>query len=98
MDAHSNIVATEPDWGVGEQPESWYALYTRSRHEKQVAECIGRRRISYFLPLYRSVRRWKDRRKELELALFPGYVFVRISLRDKLHILQVPGAIRLVSF
>src|SRR5271156_4878789 len=77
---------------------NWYALYTCPRHEKRVAEQIKQRRISCFLPLYRSVRRWKDRRKELELALFPGYVFVRIALKDKLHILQVPGAVRLVSF
>ena len=48
--------------------------------------------------MYRSVRRWKDRRKELELALFPGYVFVHIVLQDKLHVLQVPGAVRLVTF
>jgi transcription antitermination factor NusG len=63
-----------------------------------VAEQIEQRRISCFLPLYRSMRRWKDRRKEVDLALFPGYVFVRISLRDKLKVLQVPGAVRLVTF
>jgi transcription antitermination factor NusG len=43
------------------------------------------------------VRRWKDRRKELELALFPGYVFVRIALRDRLQVLQLPSVVRLVS-
>lgn len=76
----------------------WYALYTRARHEKCVAEQIKQRRISCFLPLYRSVRRWKDRRKELELALFPGYVFVRLALRDRLRVLQLAGAVRFVSF
>jgi transcription antitermination factor NusG len=77
---------------------NWYALYTCPRHEKRVAEQIEQRRISCFLPLYRSVRRWKDRRKELELALFPGYVFVQIALQDKLDVLRVPGVIRLVTF
>ena len=77
---------------------NWYALYTCPRHEKVVAEQIEKRRISCFLPLYRSMRRWKDRRKEIELALFPGYVFVHIDLRDKLKVLQVPGAVRLVCF
>ena len=82
-----------------QDPESnWYALYTCPRHEKCVAEQIGRRSISCFLPLYRSVRRWKDRRKELELALFPGYVFVRMALENKLQVLELPGAVRLVSF
>ena len=63
-----------------------------------MAEQIEQHRISCFLPLYRSVRRWKDRRKELDLALFPGYVFVRIALQDKLRVLQLPSAVRLVSF
>src|SRR5271169_1910212 len=78
--------------------DRWYALYTCPRHEKRVAEQIEQRQMSCFLPLYRSVRRWKDRRKELELALFPGYVFVHIALRDKLQVLKVPGAVRLVTF
>ena len=76
----------------------WYALYTCPRHEKRVAEQLHQRRVSCFLPLYRSMRRWKDRRKELELALFPGYVFVRMQLDRRLQVLQVPGAVRLVSF
>lgn len=80
------------------QNGNWYALYTCPRHEKSVAEQIERRRFSCFLPLYRSVRRWKDRRKELELALFPGYVFVRMALENRLRILELPGVVRLVSF
>jgi transcription antitermination factor NusG len=77
---------------------NWYALYTCPRHEKCVAQQIEERSIVCFLPLYRSVRRWKDRRKELELALFPGYVFVRLAPQDRLRVLQLPSAVRLVSF
>jgi transcription antitermination factor NusG len=77
---------------------NWYALYTCPRHEKCVAQQIEQRAIACFLPLYRSVRHWKDRRKELELALFPGYVFVRLALKDRLRVLQLPSAVRLVSF
>ena len=76
----------------------WYALYTCPRHEKCVAQQIEQRNISCFLPLYRSVRRWKDRRKQLDLALFPGYVFVRLALQDRIRVLQLPSAVRLVSF
>lgn len=76
----------------------WYALYTFPRHEKRVAEQIEKREISCFLPLYRSVRKWKDRRKELELALFPGYVFVRVAIQDKLEVLKLPGVVRLLTF
>jgi transcription antitermination factor NusG len=77
---------------------SWYALYTNARHEKCVAEQIERRQVPCYLPLYRSSRRWKDRRKILDLALFPGYVFVRMSLRNKLKVLEVPGVVEFVSF
>jgi transcription antitermination factor NusG len=77
---------------------SWYALYTCPRHEKFVAEQIRRRDVNCFLPVYRSVRRWKDRKKVLELALFPGYVFVQMAVEKKLRVLEVPGAVRLVSF
>jgi len=85
--------------GVGISAQAhWYALYTCPRHEKRVAEQIRQRRVSCFLPLYRSVRRWKDRRKELELALFPGYVFVHIAPQDRLRLLQLAGVVRFVSF
>ena len=77
---------------------NWYALYTAPRHEKRVADQISQRGIDCFLPLYRSVRRWKDRRKELALALFPGYVFVQMELQNRLRVLQLPGAVRLVTF
>ena len=55
-------------------------------------------RIDCFLPLYKSIRRWKDRRKQLDLPLFPGYIFVHIALRDRLQVLQLPGVVQLVSF
>jgi transcription antitermination factor NusG len=76
----------------------WYAVYTSANHEKRVAEQLGVREVEHFLPLYASVRRWKDRRVELRLPLFPGYVFVRLPLRDRLRVLEVPGVARLVGF
>jgi transcription antitermination factor NusG len=76
----------------------WYATYVCSRHEKQVLSQLQERKITSFLPVYRSVRRWKDRRKELELVLFPGYVFVHLDLKDRLRVLQLPSVVRFVSF
>src|SRR5713101_9264348 len=76
----------------------WYAAYTSANHEKRVAEQRGVRAVEHFLPTYSSVRRWKDRRVTLELPLFPGYVFVRIALCDRLRVVQVPGVARLVGF
>jgi transcription antitermination factor NusG len=79
----------------------WYAAYTCTHHEKRVAQQLDERQVENFLPLYRSVRRWKDRRKELQLALFPGYVFVRMDImdiRDRLRVLQLPGIVNFVCF
>lgn len=76
----------------------WYAVYTSANHEKRIKQQLGLRSIEHFLPLYESVRRWKDRRVKLQIPLFPGYVFVRLALRDRLQLLQIPGVVRLVSF
>ena len=63
----------------------WYAAYTSANHEKRVAEQLVVRSVEHFLPVYASVRRWKDRRVTLQLPLFPGYVFVRMALQDRLE-------------
>ncbi|MGB7846093.1 MAG: UpxY family transcription antiterminator [Candidatus Acidiferrum sp.] len=76
----------------------WYAAYTSANHEKRVAAQLGQRSVEHFLPLYDSVRRWKDRRVQLQLPLFPGYVFVHLALRDRLQVLQIPGVAKIVGF
>lgn len=76
----------------------WYAAYVRTRHEKQVAKQLQERQLNCFLPVYRSVRRWKDRQKEVDLVLFSGYVFVHIHQRERLRVLQLPGVVRFVNF
>jgi transcription antitermination factor NusG len=69
----------------------WWALYTRHQHEKTVADMLSVKGFEVLLPLYDSVRRWKDRRKVLSLPLFPGYVFVRGGLERRLQIVSTPG-------
>ena len=90
------LLSEVPD--VERQAARWYAIYTSSRHEKVVANQLEQRGIESFLPLYRSWHRWKDRRKLVELALFPSYVFVRMEAQKRLRVLQVPGVVNLVSF
>jgi transcription antitermination factor NusG len=76
----------------------WFALYTTSRHEKRVAEHLGQREIEHYLPLYRSKRKWRDgSRVTLELPLFPGYIFVRILRTERVKVLEVPGALAVVT-
>ena len=76
----------------------WYAAYTCANHEKRGANQLVERNVEHFLPVYSSVRRWKDRRVTLDLPLFPGYVFVRLALRERLRVLQIPSVVRLVGF
>src|SRR5271167_3270192 len=76
----------------------WYALYICANHEKHVAAELHVREVEHFLPLYSSMRRWKDRRVTLDLPLFPGYIFVRLALRNRLRVVQIPNVVRLVGF
>jgi transcription antitermination factor NusG len=70
---------------------AWWALYTRHQHEKTVADMLTAKGFEVFLPLYESIRRWKDRRKMLSLPLFPCYVFVRGGLNRRLQVVTTPG-------
>ncbi|MGB8030198.1 MAG: UpxY family transcription antiterminator [Terracidiphilus sp.] len=72
-------------------PSPWWAVYTRHQHEKVVAEMLSVKGFEVFLPLYKSTRRWKDRRMVLSLPLFPCYVFVRGGLDRKLQVVTTPG-------
>jgi transcription termination/antitermination protein NusG len=79
------------------EPVHWYALRTRSRHEKKVRDRLLERNLETFLPLCERWNRWKDRTKRVELALFPGYCFARCSVSDHVRILDVPGVAEVVG-
>ncbi|RPI21500.1 MAG: UpxY family transcription antiterminator [Acidobacteria bacterium] len=77
----------------------WYAVATRSRHEKVVAEQLWQKQIECFLPLKEVLSRWKDRRKMVQFPLFPGYLFVHVPIRARrLDILKVPSVVRVIGF
>jgi transcription antitermination factor NusG len=83
---------------IAEKVPRWYAVFTMSRHEKQIAWHLGQREIESFLPLYKTKHRWKNRcTADLELPLFPGYVFVRIDPQERLRVLRVPSVVSIVS-
>jgi transcription antitermination factor NusG len=94
VDTVSSLVETE----LAAHQLHWYAVYTCANHEKRVAVELQARAVEHFLPIYQSVRRRTDRRVSLHLPLFPGYVFVRFALRDRLRVVQVPGVVRIVGF
>ena len=65
-----------------EGEKQWYAIYTRSRHEKVVYELLNDKGVETFLPLRVLLSQWKDRKKKIESPLFPGYLFTRINILD----------------
>jgi transcription antitermination factor NusG len=75
----------------------WYALRVRARHEKTVAAHLCAKGYESFLPVYRCRHRWSDRIKEIEAPFFPGYVFCRLNLLNRLPILMIPGVVLVVS-
>lgn len=86
-----------PDF-EGRRDSHWYAVTVYPRHEKQVVRQLEGRGVRCFIPMYRSLRRWKDRCKELDLVLFPGYAFVELELCSRLAVLTVSGVVRFVTF
>ena len=78
---------------------NWYAVRTRSRHEKVVERQLEGQGIEGFCPIVSQVRQWSDRRKQIESPLFPGYVFVRIaaSPEEKVRVLRTLGVVELVG-
>lgn len=81
----------EKDPQIADRVSPWWAVYTRHQHEKAVAEILSTKGFEVFLPVYESVRRWKDRNKTLSLPLFPCYVFVRGGMDRRLQVVTTPG-------
>jgi transcription antitermination factor NusG len=84
------------DSGTNEDLD-WWALYTRHQHERTVADMLSAKGFEVFLPLYESIRRWKDRQKLLSLPLFPCYVFVRGGFSRRLQVITTPGIHMILS-
>jgi transcription antitermination factor NusG len=80
-----------------EQPY-WYALHTRSRHEKVARDQLTAKGITNLLPLWRKRSVWKDRVKMIEVPLFRGYIFGYFALKQKIDVLQSIGVVRIVGF
>ena len=77
----------------------WYAVQVIPRHEKSVAACLVDKRLPGFLPLVMEVHHWSDRKQRVEIPLFRGYTFVRLSPvgQERIAVLRIPGVVRLVG-
>lgn len=92
----SSISQTDIDVDLLVQPY-WYALHTRSRHEKVARDQLTAKGITNLLPLWRKRSVWKDRVKMIDEPLFRGYMFGYFALQNKIDVLQSVGIVRIVS-
>jgi transcriptional antiterminator RfaH len=81
-----------------ERKPLWYAVYTRSRCEKTVARDLEEQHIDHYLPLYKTIRQWSDRKKKVILPLIRSYVFVHIGRAQYVKVLQTEGVVKFVAF
>jgi transcription antitermination factor NusG len=73
---------------------NWYALHTRSRHEKRIAERLGSQALETFLPVHHTKHIWKNGvHAEVDLPMFPCYLFARASIHNRVRLLQQPGVL-----
>ena len=75
----------------------WYALRTKSRHEKLVRDQLDKQGIQPLLPTVKKLSQWKDRKKEIEVPLFSGYCFVRFSKLEKTPVQKIVGVVEIVG-
>jgi transcription antitermination factor NusG len=96
-EAHQTGPGLTPANGHDPIVPRWYALKTRSRHEKRVRDRLLQGHIETFLPLCERWSQWKDRKQLVDEPLFPGYCFARFPLPERVRILSIPGVACLVG-
>jgi transcription antitermination factor NusG len=79
------------------RPDLWFAIQVKSQHEKITSVILRNKGYEEFAPTYRSRRSWSDRVKDLDLPLFPGYIFCRFDPLHRLPILTSPGIISIIG-
>jgi transcription antitermination factor NusG len=78
------------------EEKKWYAVYTKSRSEKKVADLLTKKGIENYCPLNKVKKQWSDRKKIIYLPLFTSYVFVHIAPEEKLNVLHTDGILNFV--
>ena len=96
MSAMENLHASEAELTSAQFP--WFALQVRTKHELGVASLLRGRGYAPFVPLYQCRKRWSDRIKVVEASLFPGYLFCRLNIQNRLPVLMTPGVTQIVGY
>ena len=92
--------STDSELMVNQEPENWYAVQTRARNEKVIAERLQEQGLTTFLPLVTEIRTWSDRKKKVELPLFSCYVFVKLVFGNseaRMRVYRTNGVFGIVS-
>ncbi len=76
---------------------SWFALMVRPQRERMVSWILSNKELETYLPCYRTRHVWSDRMKEMDVPLFPGYVFCRFQLGSRVAVLNTPGVQSIVG-
>jgi transcriptional antiterminator NusG len=76
--------------------KNWYAVYTRPKWEKKVAELLTRKKVENYCPLYKSVKQWSDRKKTIFEPLFTSYVFVHLDEKEHIPVVQTEGVLNFI--
>ncbi len=77
---------------------NWLVIYTTPRAEKKVNERLEEQGIETYLPLYKTIRQWSDRKKKVELPLFSSYIFLHVSEKERLQALETDGVVRFLYY
>jgi transcription antitermination factor NusG len=96
MKSESDSIARQRSSVAGAYP--WFAVQVRTQREQGVADYLSGKAYEWFLPTYKRRKLWSDRVREIQVPLFPGYLFCRFDPQDRLPILKTPGVIQIVGY
>ncbi len=97
LDEHLPKKFNQSDY-IASMERKWYAIYTKPRWEKKLAERLEEKRIEHYLPLVKTLKLWSDRKKWVQEPLFKSYIFVNVNQEEYLSAIQTPGAVKYITF
>jgi len=76
----------------------WYIVYTFPNLEKKIYNELTKKKIKAYLPLQNVIRQWSDRKKEIKVPMFPNYVFINSTERERFNLLKIAGVLKFITF
>ena len=77
---------------------NWYIVYTFPNLEKKIYNELTKKNIKAYLPLQNVIRQWSDRKKEIKIPMFPNYVFINSTERERFNLLKIGGVLKFITF